>query len=104
MKAAFEAAIEDVELLSVLTYEYRIAETRPTSLDRLNRTGAFVRKAPVVGAVIAAQGHDVDFALLCRKGGRVGDDDAGHLFAFPGGPLERAVHELVFRVTVEEVE
>src|SRR5262245_33658149 len=104
MKAAVEAAVEDVELPSVPTYEYRITETRSACLEHLKWTGAFVRKAPVVGAVIAAEGDDVDFALLRRKGSRVGNDDAGHLLAFPACPLERGVHELVFRVSVEEVE
>src|SRR5262249_60911545 len=103
MEAAVEAAVEDVELLSAPTYEYRIAETRLACLDHLKRTGAFVRKAPVVEVVIAAEGDDVNFALLRSKGGRVGDDDAGHLLAFPAAPLERGVHELVFRVSVEEV-
>src|SRR5262245_49654585 len=104
MEAAVEAAVEDVELLSVPTDEYRIAETRSAGLDQFKRTGAFVRKAPVVGAVIDTESDDVDFALAGRKGSRVGDDDAGHLLTFPASPLERGVHELVFRVSVEEVE
>src|SRR5262249_20223536 len=99
-----EAAVEDVEPLSVRTYEYRIAETRSACLDQLKRTGALVREAPVVRAVAAAEGDDVDLALLCRDACRAGDDVAGHLLAFLCGAVARRVYEFVFRVAVEEVE
>src|SRR5262249_34955564 len=104
VKTAVETAVEDVELLFVPTYEHGIAEPRSACLDQLKRTGALLCNAPVVNAVIATKGDDVDFALLRRKGSGVGDDEARHLLTFPGGPLKRGVHELVFRVSVEEVE